>query len=186
MSSEIRRSSRQRKSALATKLGEAIPIAQIAETSVPCLVAHVELATADVSSQAQLIVTPQNNQNSVPETLPSLSSSEETICTEIHIESATPENTRNKNLDNTTAAMKTTSSRYILDKPRTTEESFSKDFEEAINILHAISPVRGTSMTFQRERENTTEQTASHTAIQMDKNPQQEDNSVTEKERGNK
>ena len=65
-SPEIRRSSRQRKSALATKLGEAIPIAQIVETSVPCLVAHVELATADVSSQDQTTVTPQNNQNSVP------------------------------------------------------------------------------------------------------------------------
>ena len=37
-SPEIRRSSRQRKSALATKLGEAIPIAQIAENTVPCLV----------------------------------------------------------------------------------------------------------------------------------------------------
>ena len=61
-SPEIRRSSRQRKSALATKLGEAIPIAQIAENSVPFLVAHVELATADVSSQDQPIVTPQNNQ----------------------------------------------------------------------------------------------------------------------------
>ena len=61
-SPEIRLSSRQRKSALATKLGEAIPIAQIAETSVPFLVAHVELATADVSSQDQPIVIPQNNQ----------------------------------------------------------------------------------------------------------------------------
>ena len=185
-SPEIRRSSRQRKSALATKLGEAIPIAQIAETSVPCLVAHVELATADVSRQDQPIVTPQNNQNSVPETLPSLSSSEETIITEIHMETATQENTRNESLGNTTAAMKTTSSRYILDKPRTTEESFSKDFEEAMNILHAISPVRGISMTFQRERENTTEQTVSYTAIQMEKDPQQEDTSVTEQERGNK
>ena len=168
-SSEMRRSSRQRKSALATKLGEAIPIAQIAETPVPCLVAHVELTTVNVSSQDQPIVTPQNNQNSVPETLPSLCSSEEIICTELHMETETPENTRNDKLDNTTTAMKTTSSRYILDKPRTTEESFSKDFEEAMNILHAISPVRGISMTFQRERENTTEQTASHTAIQVER-----------------
>ena len=90
-SPKIRRSSRQRKSALSTKLGEAIPIAQIAETSVPCLVAHVELATADVSSPDQPIVTPQNNLNLVLKTLPALSSSEEIICTEIHKETATPE-----------------------------------------------------------------------------------------------
>ena len=89
-------------------------------------------------------------------------------------------------MGNTIATMKTTSTRYILDKPWTTEESFSKDFEEAMNILHSISPVRGISMTFQRERQNTREQTASHTAIQMEKDPQQEDTSVTEKARGNK
>ena len=120
------------------------------------------------------------------------------MCTEKHMETATPENTRNENLGNTTTAMKTTSSRYILDKPRTTKESFSEeamnfqeamifqDFEEAMNILHAISPVRGISMTFQRERENTTEQTVSHNAIPLEKDPQQEITSVTEKERGNK
>ena len=50
------------------------------------------------------------------------------------------------------------SSRYILDKPQTTEESFSTNFEEAMNILHSISPVRGISMTLQREKEDTTEQ----------------------------
>ena len=185
-SPEIRRSSRQSKSALATKLGEAIPIAQIAETSVPCLVAHVELATADVSSQDQPIVPRKTTRIRYPKPSRHSSSSEEIIITEIHMETATPENTRNESLGNITAAMKTTSSRYILDKPRTTEESFSKEFEEAMNILHAISPVRGISMTFQRERENTTEQTASYTAIQMEKDPQQEDTSVTEKERGNK
>ena len=39
-----------------------------------------------------------------------------------------------------------------------TEESFSENFEEAMNLLHAISPARGISMTFQREKENTIEQ----------------------------
>ena len=152
-SPEIRRSSRPRKSALAAKLGEAIPITQIAETSVPCLVAHVELTTADVNGQDQPIVTPQNNQNPIPETLPSLCSSEEIMCTEIHMETEIPEITRNDDLHDATPAAKTTSSRYILDKPRTTEETFSKNFEEAMNILHAISPVRGISMTFQRVNE---------------------------------
>ena len=171
-SPEIRRSSRQRKNALATKLGDAIPIAKIAEAPEPCLVAHVELTTADADLQNQPAITPQGNQNSLPETIPSLSSSEQIMCTEIHMETATPENTRKENLGSTTTAMKT-SSRYILDKPRTTEESFSKDFEEAMNILHPISPVRGISMTFQRERENTTEQTTSHTAIKLEKDTQQ-------------
>ena len=185
-SPEIRRSSRQRKSALATKLGEAIPIAQIAETSVPCLVAHVDLTTADVNGQDQPIVTPQNNQNPDPETLPSLCFSEEIMCTEIHMETETPEITSNDNLNDTTPASKTTSSRYILDKPRTTEESFSKNFEEAMNILHAISPVRGISMTFQREREKVTEKTASHTALRMEKDLQPINTSTTEKVKENK
>ena len=102
------------------------------------------------------------------------------------METETPEITSFDNLHDTKLAIKTTSSRYILDKPRTNEESFSKDFEEAMNILHAISPVRGISMTFQRERENVTEQTASHTALRMEKDPQPEDTSVTEKEKENK
>ena len=105
-SPEIRRSSRQRNSALATKLGDAITIAQIAEASVPCLVAHVELTTADVNGQDQPIVTPQNNQNPVPGTLPSLCYSEEIMCTEIHMETETPEITRNDNLHDTTPAAK--------------------------------------------------------------------------------
>ena len=102
------------------------------------------------------------------------------------METATPENTRHENLSDTTTKMKT-SSRYILDKPRTTEESFSKNFEEAMDILHAISPVRGISMTFQRERENTTEQIDSQTTIQAEKDTQQENTEkVTEKKREDK
>ena len=106
------------------------------------------------------------------------------MCTEIHLETETPEITRNDNLHDTTPAAKTTCSRYILDKPRTTEESFGKNFEEAMNILHAISPVRGISMTFQREREEVTEQTASHTAPRMEKDLQPEN--TTEKGKENK
>ena len=105
------------------------------------------------------------------------------MCTEIHLERATPENTKHENIDDTSTKIKT-SSRYILDKPKTTEESFSKDFEEAMNILHAISPVGGISMTFQRERENTTEQIDSHTAIKTEK--ETENNEVAEKKREDK
>ena len=193
-SPEIRRSSRQRKSALATKFGKAIPIAQIAETSAPCLVAHVDLTTADVNEQDNTNVTPHNSQNPFSETLQSLCSSEEIMCTEIHMETETPEITRNDDLHNitpaeketssrynTTPAEKTTCSRYILDKPKTTEESFSKNFEEAMNILQAISPVRGISMPFQREREEVTDQTASHTAIRLEQNVQSETTNPTEK-----
>ena len=93
-SPEIRRSSRHRKNALATKLGNAIPIAKISEAPESCLVAHVELTTTDVSVPDQPAVNPQGNQNPLPEIIPSLSSSEEIMCTEIHMETATPENTR--------------------------------------------------------------------------------------------
>ena len=51
-----------------------------------------------------------------------------------------------------------------------------------MNILPAISPVRGTAMTFQRERENTTHQFDSHTAIQTEK--ESENNEVAEKKKG--
>ena len=51
-----------------------------------------------------------------------------------------------------------------------------------MNILPAISPVRGTSMTFQRERENNTHQIDSHTAIQLEK--ASENNEVVEKKKG--
>ena len=66
--------------------------------------------------------------------------------------SDTPENTRNTTKTHTIE--RTTSSRYILDKPQITEDSFSKDFEEAMNFLQSISPIRGNSMTFQREKED--------------------------------
>ena len=185
-SPELRRSSRHRKSALATKLGNAIPIAKISEAPESCLVAHFELTTTDVSVADQPAVNPKGNQNPLPETIPSLSSSEEIMCTEIHMEAATPENTRHENFSHITTKMKTRS-RYILDKTKTTEESFSKNFEESMNILYAISPVRGISMTFQRERGNTTEQIDSHTTIQAEKDTQQDNTEkVIEKKREDK
>ena len=69
-SHEIRRSSRPRKSALATKLGDAIPIAKISEAPESCLVAQVEHTTTDVSIPDQPAVNPQGNQNPLPETIP--------------------------------------------------------------------------------------------------------------------
>ena len=154
---EIRRSSRQRKGTLATTLGNAIPIAQISNASESCLVAHVELATTDISTPDQPAEIPQVDTNRIPDSAPSQISCEEIICTEIHMEAATPENKRYETTSDSTTRIKP-SSRYILEKAQTTEESFSKNFEEAMNILHSISPVRGVSMTFQREREYTTEQ----------------------------
>ena len=51
--------------------------------------------------------------------------------------SDTPENAREMvHADN--SPPRTTSSRYILDKPRTTEDSFSKEFEDAMNFLQSI------------------------------------------------
>ena len=78
--------------------------------------------------------------------------SEDILCTEVHMNSDTPENARETvHADN--SPPRTTGSRYILDKPRTTEDSFSKEFEDAMIFLHSISPIRGNSMSFQREKE---------------------------------
>ena len=73
--------------------------------------------------------------------------------------SDTPENARETvHADN--SPPRATSSRYILDKPRTTEDSFSKEFEDAMNFLQSISPIRGNSMTFQREKEQITQKSS--------------------------
>ena len=70
--------------------------------------------------------------------------------------SSTPQSTRDAGKSDNSPLFKP-NSQYVLDIPRTTEESFSKNFEEAINILHSISPVRGISMMFQREKERIAE-----------------------------
>ena len=66
--------------------------------------------------------------------------------------SDTPENAR-ETVQADNSPPRTTNSRYILDKPRTTEDSFSKEFEDAMNFLQSISPIRGNSMTFLSEKE---------------------------------
>ena len=66
----------------------------------------------------------------------------------------TPENVR-KAVPTENLSPRTTSSRYILDKPRTTEDSFSKEFEVAMNFPQSIYPIRSIFMTFQREKEQT-------------------------------
>ena len=90
---------------------------------------------------------------------PSVATSEEIVCTEVLMSNDTPENAR----ETTTTATppRTTSSRYILDKQKITEDSFSKDFEDAMNFLQSISPIRGNSMTFQREKEGDTQKSTS-------------------------
>ena len=60
------------------------------------------------------------------------------MCTEFHMDTATPENTRETNESNT-SPLRTTSSRYNLDKPKTTEESFSKNFQEAMSFLQSYN-----------------------------------------------
>ena len=59
--------------------------------------------------------------------------------------------------------------------------------QKAFELLHAILLVRGISMTFQRERENTTEQIDSYTTIQAEKDTKQENTEkVIEKKREDK
>ena len=91
----------------------------------------------------------------------SQATSEDILCTEIHMDSDTPENTRKAETTNDLPP-RTTSSSYILDKPRTTEDSFSKEFEDAMNFLQSISLIRGDSMTLQREKERAIQQRNQH------------------------
>ena len=161
-SPEIRRSTRSRKSTLAGKFGNAIPIGHIStntETSVTVATIeypNTEDITTKESSTSNLIDKCDNKQTTRNEEVtaylsPSLAISEEIVCTEVHMSSDTPENARETTKTDTPP--RTTSSRHILDKPKITEDSFSKDFEDAMNFLQSISPIRGNSMTFQREKE---------------------------------
>ena len=140
------------------------------------MVAHVKHATIDVSTSDQPAENPQIDINPISDTDPSQISSEEIMCVEIHMEEVTPENIRYESTSDSTTQIKPTS-RYILDKQQTTEESFSRNIEEAMNILQTISPVRGISMTFHREREDTTEQhkqVVPHAAVQTEKDTREE------------
>ena len=159
-SPEIRRSTRTRKSTLAEKFGNAIPIGNISNNTE----ALITVATIHDSHKAGTTANESNNPTALdnrpttvaeePAAFPSPLSqtSEDILSTEVHMNSDTPENARETaQADN--SPPRTTSSRYILDEPRTTEDSFSKEFEDAMNFLQSISPIRGNSMTFQKEKE---------------------------------
>ena len=150
-SPEIRRSTRTRKSTLAGKLGNAIPIGHIStNTEASITVATIEYPntediTTNEASISNLIDKCDNKQTTGNEEItaylsPSLETSEEIVCTEVHMSSDTPENARET--AKTDTPPRTTSSRYILDKPKITEDSFSKDFEDAMNFLQSISRIR--------------------------------------------
>ena len=109
------------------------------------MVAAVQMA--DTTADIKLIEADNNNINPNANrtkaakdtpvyTSPSpVATSEEIMCTEIHMDTTTPENSRETTTSNVSPS-RTTSSRYILDKPRTTEESFSKDFTDAISPIN--------------------------------------------------
>ena len=162
-SPEIRRSARTRKSTLAGKFGNAIPIGSIStNTETLITVATIQDSnTNDTTANKPNNPTMIDNPNIQPTTMdeglavsPSTLSQtpEDILCTEVHINSDTPENAR-ETAHTDKSPPRTTSSRYILDKPRITEDSFSKNSEDAMNVLQSISPIRGNSMTFQREKE---------------------------------
>ena len=165
---------RNRTIALAGKLGNAIPISTIESQSsdIRNVVCQVEvIPTPKNSTQSQTAITPQQNQQEVI----SLSSSVE--CVEIQLESDTPENIRArseqkddvhmspKQTDNQTEStmqaasqQRAMSTRNVLDRPpqaTTPDASFIKNFDSAMKLLKEIfSPIKK-SMTFRREKENT-------------------------------
>ena len=148
-SPEIRRSTRTRKSTQAEKFGNAIPIGNISNNTE----ALITVATIQDSNNDGTTANESNNPTKIdnrPTTVaddlaafpsPLSQTSEDILWTEVHMNSDTPENARETvHADN--SPPRTTSSRYILDKPRTTEDSFSKEFEDAMNFLQSISPIR--------------------------------------------
>ena len=158
-SSEIRRSTRTMKGILTGNFGNAVPIGPISDnTEALFTVATIQAtnSTKTTQSETNKIIKTVDKPTTAAEDTPVNKStspqatSEDIMCTEIHMDIDTPENTR-KAETTSDSPPRTTSSRYILDKPRTTEESFSKDFEDAMNFLQSISPIQGNSMTFQRE-----------------------------------
>ena len=160
---EIRRSIRVRTGTLTIKFRNAIPIGHIEDnTESPLMVAAVQMA--DTTGNIELIEADNNNiqpnanpTNAAKDTpvhtsTSPVATSEVIMGTEIHMDTTTPENARETTTSNVSPS-RTTSYRYILDKPRITEESFSKDFADATNFLQSISPIRSISMTFHKEKE---------------------------------
>ena len=180
---QCRRSTRNRTSALAGKLGNVIPISTIEAQ-------NIEIR--NVVCQVEIIPTPENitkDTNNItpqqdPQEVISLSSSVE--CVEIQLESDTPENiraciqqkdtvpkspTRSCNQKDTptqacdqtdstkpaASQQRAMSSIYVIDRPpqaTTPNAIFLKNFDSAMKILKEILPIKN-SMTFLRERENT-------------------------------
>ena len=180
---QCRRSMRNRTSALAGKLGNAIPIITIEAQSsdIRNVVCQVEIIpTPENITKDTSIVTPQQDLQEVI----SLSSSVE--CVEIQLESDTLANIRAcsqqkdtihkyptqacNQKDSPTQAcdqkdstkpaasqQRAMSSRYVIDRPPQAtipDASFLKNFASAMKILKEISPIKN-SMTVQRERETT-------------------------------
>ena len=169
-SPEIRRSTRARKGTSAERIGNAIPIGQISHNTE----ALITVATIQETNSAGTAQNETNNNTrpvdkptTVAENTPvnkspsSQATSEEILWTEIQMDIDTPEKTRKAETANDLPP-RTTSSHYILDKPRTTEDCFSKEIEDAMNFLQSISPIRGNSMTFQREKERANQQSGQH------------------------
>ena len=105
-------------------------------------------------------------------------------CKEIQLESDTPENIRARSdrkddvhmsptqTDNQTEStmqaasqQRAMSTRYVLDRPpqaNTPDASFIRNFDSAVKLLKEISPIKK-SMTFQREKENTSTSSVNQT-----------------------
>ena len=187
-----RRSVKHRTSALAGKLGNAIPISTIEaqDTNIRNVVCQVEvIPTPTHGAQNQSTVNPNLNQQEVI----SLSSSIE--CVEVQLESDTPETIREQSAQKddanipatsttkfesqiqTSSRPKTISTRYILDRPQqpvTPDAAFIKNFDSAMKLLKEISPMKN-SMTFQREKESAS---TSSSNVPQSSTPNQENKST--------
>ena len=149
---EIRRSTRPRKSTLATKFGNAIPISQILDPIEPQItVANIQDLATITSTQNDILVNKTADTNPSPQI-----SSQEIIWTEIHMDTAIPEKTRDAGTENHLPPTKI-SSRYAR-KTENNRGVVQQELWESYEHAQSISPVRGNSMTFQWERELITQQ----------------------------
>ena len=196
---QCRRSMRNRTSALAGKLGNAIPISTIEAQdrdirNVVCQVEVIPTPSNTNSAQNQIAVTPHQSQQEVI----SLSSSIE--CVEIQLESDTPENIRARSAQREDVHLSTTekgksesklqtsshqraiSTRYVLDRPpqaNTPDATFIKNFDSAMKLSKDISPIRN-SMTFRSEKEDTSTNSDNKT-LPTPNTPSQETKSAGDK-----
>ena len=162
MEQEFRHSTRARTSTLAGKFGNAIPISNIEEQGT---------RSKNVICQVQIVPSPNQTKTTAatsreePHEVISLSTSVE--CTEIQVESQIPEHIRatgkqkdnepeDKNMQEShhekpptlcpqARQDRTISSRYVIDRPAratTPCAAFLKNFDTAMSILQAISPIK--------------------------------------------